>query len=275
MRNVSKTETTQHLKNLAAYGYTRVADFMGSETLARLKLLVERLHKETKHLPYAGRPDRDVDDKIIYNLQNKDKYFIDILADPFIKRTLMEKLNDPYYRFLPQDVPNYILSYYNARSSGRKLDLHIDTYIPFHGEWTWAMQVAFILDDQTEANGCTTVVPGSHLSGRYTDRDLENVVPLPSRGGDLVLWDSRLWHGTLENAAKTPRWSLIATFTTWWVKQNMDMTRSLPNRIYRQLTEEQKALLGFCSIPPKDETGRINTKSGYDTLLDFVEDYYK
>ena len=169
------------------------------------------------------------------------------------------------HRVLPPDVPNYILSYYNAWSSGLKLDLHINTYIPSSGEWTWAMQGAFILDDQTERNGCTTVVPGSHLSGRYTDRDLENVIPLSSRAGDLVMWDSRLWHGTLANVSKEPR----------WVKQNMDMTRSLPDRIYGQLTKEQKALLGFCSIPPKDEVGRINTKCGYDALLASVKDYYK
>ena len=275
MRTISKAETAQHLKNLTVYGYTRVVDFIDPETLRHLKSLVGKFYESTKHIQYEGRPARDTDDKVIYNLQNKDKFFIDILTEPFIKGVLMEKLNDPYYRFLPPDVPNYILSYYNARSSGHKLDLHIDTYIPSHGEWTWAMQVAFILDDQTEANGCTTVVPGSHLSGRYTDRDLENVVSLTPRAGDLVMWDSRLWHGTLANASKGSRWSLIATFTMWWVKQNMDMTRSLPDQIYRQLTQEQKAMLGFCSIPPKDEMGRINTKCGYDALLTSVEDYYK
>ena len=44
------------------------------------------------------------------------------------------KLNDKYYRFLPDSVPNYILGGYNGRSSGDKLDLHIDSFMPYTGD---------------------------------------------------------------------------------------------------------------------------------------------
>ena len=186
----------------------------------------------------------------------------------------MAKLNDPYYRFLPPDTPNYILNYYNARSSGLALDLHIDSQVPNPGEFTWAMQVVFMLDDMNEENGCTVVVPGSHLSGRYTDREFMNVKHLNAKAGDLVIWDSRLWHGTTENKTGAARWALIATMTQWWVKQSMDITRSLPEDIYQKLSNEQKALLGFCSIPPVDDKIRINTKCGYDFLKPSVKDYY-
>ena len=126
-----------------------------------------------------------------------------------------------------------------------------------------------------ESNGCTIVAPGSHLSGMYTDRDLTNLTKINAKAGDIVIWDSRLWHGTTENKTLTSRWALVATFTRWWLKQTMDMTRSLPNKIYKDLSDEEKLLLGFCSIPPSDESTRINTKSSYDSLLDNVEDYYK
>ena len=32
--------------------------------------------------------------------------------------------------FLPKEKPNFIINYFNARSSGNKLDLHIDSWIP-------------------------------------------------------------------------------------------------------------------------------------------------
>ena len=54
----------------------------------------------------------------------------------------------------------------------------------------------------------------------------------------------------------------------------MDMTRSMPNSIYQKLSDEQKLLMGFCSIPPADESVRIVTKGSYDTLLSDVRDYY-
>jgi hypothetical protein len=54
----------------------------------------------------------------------------------------------------------------------------------------------------------------------------------------------------------------------------MDITRSLPDSIYQQLSDEQKLLMGFCSIPPSDESMRIVTKAGYDVLLPTVDEYY-
>jgi ectoine hydroxylase-related dioxygenase (phytanoyl-CoA dioxygenase family) len=274
MRQITDSEYVQHLKNIEVYGYTVVKSFLSTNLVGILKSLVIDCHQKSAINSYVGVPQRDAGDKILYNLQNKDKLFIDILCDQFIRALLIKKLNDEFYRFLPENAPNYILSYYNARSSGSALDLHIDSHIPAAGGYAWAMQVAFILEKQDQNNGCTVVVPGSHQSGRYTDRGLENVSPVITDPGDLVVWDSRLWHGTLENKSGSSRWSLIATFTRWWLKQSMDMTRSLPDAIYQELSNEQKSILGFCSIPPVSESDRINTKTGYDSLLPHVSDYY-
>lgn len=272
-RFVTDIESEQHLKNLDVYGYTVVAEFLSQQEVAELKGRVDGLWLTAAEQKYKGRPGRDQDDKMIYNLQNKHKSFIEILGNPFIERLCMAKLNDEYYRFIPSDKPNYILSYYNARSSGSKLDLHIDSYIPNPGRFASAMQIVFLLDAMEPSNGCTVVVPGSHRSGEYTDRSLDDVRPVVAKAGDLVVWDSRLWHGTTENKSGASRWALIATMARWWMKQTMDIPRGLPEEIYRDLTERQKALLGFCSIPPADEQERINTKTGYESLRPSVQDY--
>ena len=141
------------------------------------------------------------------------------------------------------------------------------------GEYTIAMQFVFVLNSMDEDNGCTVVVPGSHLSGKYTDRDIEEKKSLIANAGDLVMWDSRLWHGTKENKNNTDRWALIATLTQWWVKQKLDIIKSLPNDIYIDCNDKQKALLGFCSIPPIDENDRINTKTGYFSLKKDIKEY--
>lgn len=274
IRKISKSEILQHEKNIEVYGYTLVQEFMSKDLVVNLKSLVESIYVGQKELSYSGVPDRDSGDKIIYNLQNRDKFFIELFMDEFIRNLLIKKLNDPFYRFLPPESPNYILSYYNARSSGGALDLHIDSHLPAITNWIWAMQIAFILEEQSENNGCTVVVPGSHQSGRFTDRGLLDVKPILSNPGDLVIWDSRLWHGTLENKTKQSRWALIATFTSWWIKQSMDITRSLPEHIYQSLSNEEKSILGFCSIPPVSEFERVNTKCGYENLRQSVKEYY-
>lgn len=272
-RTITPSERLQILKELEIYGYCVVPGFLNTSTVGTLKHKVEEFWE--KGTVFRGVPSRDLHDRIVYNLQNKDKVFIDLLSCNDLHGLLMGKLNDPYYRFLPADVPNYYLHYYNARSSGRKLDLHIDSFIPFPGKRAIVMQTAFLLDDHNLENGCTVVVPGSHLSGDYTDRELANLKPVVAGSGDLVMWDSRLWHGTRENTSRQSRWSLVATWGMWWIKPAMDMTRGLPDTIYRQLDDRQRQMLGFCCIPPKDEKVRINTKCGYDALRPSVTDYYR
>jgi ectoine hydroxylase-related dioxygenase (phytanoyl-CoA dioxygenase family) len=137
------------------------------------------------------------------------------------------------------------------------------------------MQFSFLLEDSTQDNGCTVVVPGSHQSGDYTNRDLKKVYPIEGKPGDVIIWDSRLWHGTLKNQSNESRWALIATLSMWWVKQSMDFTRSTNQAIYDKCSNEQKLLLGFCSIPPSNFYLKTNTKTGYDHLLSKVDEYYK
>ena len=121
---------------------------------------------------YKGVPERNQYDKILYNLFNIDHDFIKLLDLPIVREIAKQKLNDPYYRFLAADEPNYCLSYYNARSSGKKLDLHIDSHIPYISDYTFSLQFTFLLEDSYIKNGCTTAVPGSHKSGKFTDRNI-------------------------------------------------------------------------------------------------------
>jgi ectoine hydroxylase-related dioxygenase (phytanoyl-CoA dioxygenase family) len=73
-----------------------------------------------------------------------------------------------------------------------------------------------ILEDQNAARGWTFVVPGSHLSDNYADQStMADAVPIETKVGDIVIRDSRLWHGALGNATGSSRWSPIAKFVRW------------------------------------------------------------
>lgn len=275
-RTIHGDEKSQILKELDVYGFAKVPDFLTAETLHHLLQTTEghydRINAAGK-VSYAGTPERDKDDKILYNLQNVDHLYIDIVTSQAITAIASAKLNDPHYRFLPPDIPNYVLQYYNARSSGQKLDLHIDSHIPFAGDYTNMMQFVILMENSDEENGCTVAVPGSHKSAKFTDRDLKNVKPLTGKAGDLICWDSRTWHGTLENISGRSRWALIATLSMWWVKPSMDIVRAMNNDIYQKCTDQQKQLMGFCAIPPVDPFERNNTKCGYEFLKPSVKDY--
>lgn len=263
----------KYINEIKKKGFVKIKKFISLKEASKLKNLVI---KESNHLAiknYNGVPKRDSEDRILYNLQNKNFAFIKLISKKKILDIAKYFLNDPYYRFIKKTKPNFNLLYYNARSSGKELPLHIDCYLPFKGDKTNMMQFVILLDNSNIENGCTKVVPKSHLTGKFSNRKTNKIEPLIGNVGDLIIWDSRIWHGTYKNTVKKSRWALVATFGCWWLKPSMDITRSLPNLIYKKCNKLQKQILGFCAIPPKDEFERINTKTGYKDLKKKVSDY--
>ncbi|MBH67686.1 MAG: hypothetical protein CMM58_04970 [Rhodospirillaceae bacterium] len=273
-RPIDFKEENQHLKRIRSSGYTVIEQVLNDQLITKLLTKVLRNFDGQSSLPIAEVP-MEWDANWVLNLQNKDKEFIDLLDMSIVKRLMMASLNDPHFRHFPVSDPNYILGQFVARSSVEELELHIDAGMPQPGKSTTMMQLSFILEDVTLENGCTVVVPGSHLLGEYSDRDYKNVIPIPARAGDILVWDARLWHGSRKNITKKTRWCIIATFQRWWIKQSFDIPRGLPQNIYAQLTNKQKALLGYSTVPPINEKERRTRAMKYSELADTVDGFYK
>ena len=110
--------------------------------------------------------------------------------------------------------------------------------------------------------------------GHLPDRSLTDVaIELSCNPGDVIVWDSRLWHGALQNVTGADRWSLVATFRPWFLKQNYDPVLGMPEELYAVLDDQQKALCGFLSRPPRDEKEKVSLKEGYEGLRPRVADY--
>ena len=265
-----------YLQAIAERGYTVLPGEVPPAEVESILASMRRLHSERGQADDADQPMLNRGHAIVYNLQREDVLYPRMFTgNPLIMGILKGLLNDVWYKQIPQDQPNFILRSILGRSSGPgPLPLHIDSFIPSGGALCFTCQAALVLEDQTVERGCTVVVPGSHLSDRYADQAaMADAVPLQANAGDVVIWDSRLWHGALGNSTPLSRWSLIATFARWWIKQNYDMTGTLPQGIYDQLTDDEKAVFGFCYIPPRDERERADMKCGHMDLRPTVADY--
>jgi hypothetical protein len=265
-----------HLEALANDGYSVIAQGVSPETVTTL---LDAMRQRSAALAQNGHLDQPFLNRghdVLYNLQREDVMYARPFTDnPLVMAILRGLLNDTWYKQIPQDQPNFILRALAGRSSGEgAMPLHIDSFVPSSGKHCIACQVAVVLEDQTPERGCTVVVPGSHLSDRYADQSaMADAIPIQSKAGDIVIWDSRLWHGALGNTSGNSRWSLIATFVRWWMKQNFDVTGTLPQPIYEALTDDEKAVFGYCSLPPRDEYERTDIKTGHDSLKPTVAAY--
>jgi hypothetical protein len=265
-----------HLNALANSGYTVISGGMNRTAATDLLAAMRLLDGLPSRVADADQPFLNRGHNVLYNLQREDLIFSRAFTrNPLIMKILCGLLNDPWYRQIPRDQPNFILRALAGRSSGKTpLPLHIDSFVPSSGQHCIACQVAFILEDQTLETGCTLVVPGSHHSDAYADQAaMSQAIPLETRVGDIVIWDGRLWHGALGNKTDASRWSLIATFVRWWLKQNFDMTGTLPPAFYEALSDDEKVIFGYCSMPPRDEFERLDIKSGHGQLKARIADY--
>ena len=257
-----------YLEQIKKDGYCVLPQVLSQNQVNNFLTKIKELYKETKDKICQDTPYLNTNQPNVYNLQNKDINFIKLLFDnKEIEHILIKHLNDKWYKQIPQDQPNYILRSFGARSSNSALPLHIDSFIPYQGEEVIAMQMVIVLEDMSIENGCTVVIPGSHQIGEYADNTkFNNATPLLLKAGDIAIWDSRIWHGTTNNKTENTRWTIIATFTRWWIKQHFDITKALPEEIKNQLSQKEKSILGFASVPYLSEYEGIEMKKGYNEL---------
>lgn len=262
------------IKQIETIGYCRIPQVYDTEQVKKTLDLAIYWYGQNKGKLADNLPSL-AEGPFLWNPQNKDIYFLKmIFHSPPVEDILKHFLNDKWFKQIPQDQPNYILRNLLARTSDKVLPMHVDSLIPYGGYYCFVMQVSMLLEDMTESNGCTMVVPGSHKSGEYVDQNaFEIATPLEGKAGDVLIWDSRIWHGARQNKGGGSRWALIATYTRWWLKQMFNITGSMPQEIYEQLTDPQKAVMGFCSIPYLDEADGVDMKRGYESLLPDVAGY--
>jgi len=268
-RILKMSAAEQYIRTIREQGYVLIKAGNSAAAVARLLEKIKEIAATTESPGGSGVPYLNRGHHMLYNMQNKEFLFVEAkLRHVLVTEILMALLNDEWYKQIPPGNPSYILRSMLARSGGESpLPLHIDSFIPSSGSYCWSAQASFILEDQTAENGCTIAVPGSHLFDRYASPDdMGKAVKIESQAGDILVWDSRLWHGTSGNKSGKTRWAFISTFTRWWLKQNYQITETFPVDFYRRLSDAEKAVIGYCSIPSRDEYDRIDIKGGYEIL---------
>ncbi len=108
------------------------------------------------------------------------------------------------------------------------------------------------LDDFTEDNGATVVVPGTHQktnvpSEAYCRR---NSVKALGPAGSMLLFDSTLLHAAGQNTSGRDRLAINQQFTRSYFKQQLDYVRALSDETLSILPERTQQLLGWYTRVP-------------------------
>ena len=128
-----------------------------------------------------------------------------------------------------------------------------------HADWGAAVQPGdyrvcnsiWLLDDFTDENGATRVVPGTHLSAKMPHADMADVsAPHPdekkvvAHAGTVVVFNSHTWHGGTLNATNKPRRAMHSYFCRRDEAQQLDQGKYLREETRARLGEAARVVLG-------------------------------
>jgi len=105
----------------------------------------------------------------------------------------------------------------------------------------------FAIDEFTEQNGATLVVPGTHQQAEPPDpRYLAAAaVPAVCPAGSMLVFDSTLWHAAGANVSGRDRLAINHQFTRSFFKQQVDYVRALGEEKVLAQAPRTQQLLGW------------------------------
>ena len=176
------------------------------------------------------------------DLVNKDPVFDVCFTHPKILAAMAYVLGD------------FTLSSLNARAAlpghGQQR-LHADWGVPVEAGNYRVCNSIWLIDDFTQANGPTRVVPGSHRSARLPREVMADPfgphpaeVKVLGEAGTVVIFNSHLWHGGTRNVTGRPRRALHSYFCRRGLKQQLDQRAYVRPETLARLSPAARYILG-------------------------------
>jgi ectoine hydroxylase-related dioxygenase (phytanoyl-CoA dioxygenase family) len=254
--------TEDQKRRLDTDGYLALEGLMDAALLEQVRAQVERLFEiegdragaEFKQEPHSRR---------LANLVDKGEIFERIIQTPRVLECMEHVLG-----------PRFKLSSLNIRSAdpdnGGSQPLHADSGAVADDQGYWVCNSVWMLDDFTEENGATRMVPGSHRWGVTPQEVVSDLyAPHPSEilltgpAGTVVVMNAHMWHGGTANRTTAHRRAMHVYYTRWDKPQQQYQRRLLRPEVQVRLSPAARLLLAL-DDPLNDElSAQFSNISGF------------
>ena len=114
--------------------------------------------------------------------------------------------------------------------------------------------VICLLDDSTKNNGATILMKKSHKQIQKPSKKkfFENSIVATGKKGDLIVFDSNMWHCSGKNTTDDDRFIVTIVYSKPFVKQALDYPRALGPKFQKKISPFLKQILGYNARVPKN-----------------------
>ncbi|MBA4795249.1 phytanoyl-CoA dioxygenase family protein [Phenylobacterium sp.] len=231
-----------HAQRIEADGYTIIEDFLGADQLARVRrALAPHLRSRHGRNAFEGfRTER------VYTLVARGKVFEEMTEEPRILALLD--------RFL---LPGYLLTAsqaINIEPGEAAQGVHYDDafYNLPRPRPAASLSVIVAVDDFTETNGATDILPGSH---RWSDEEVTafslrpdaaaQLKPAVMPAGSAMVFQGHMLHRGGANRSDAPRLALTNQYCQPWGRTQENFFLGVPRELVRTMSPRLQALLGY------------------------------
>jgi hypothetical protein len=190
-------------RDIKEFGLCMIPDVLHGSKLSRVRDALYRAAEDDRARGWEQKNfgldyDHDKSNQRVWNVLSRDPVFADLVEHPLALELVKSVVGWPAL------LGN--LSANITGPGGGEMVLHADQiFVP--EPWPTDPQgvnVAWCVDDFTEENGATRMVPGSHRLHRSPREDEADTptVPLEAPAGTMVVFESRVWHKTGFNRTK-------------------------------------------------------------------------
>ena len=229
------------LADVQERGYVIIPELVPRETMAAIK------DAAGPFLQYDGRNEIEgYKTRRIYSVIEKT-----LACNPLVEHPLILALLDQIL------LPNYLLSQLQV------IDIHPgEVEQPLHHDDGFyplarpraAVSAATIwaIDDFTEDNGATLVLPMSHLWGARAPAEVDRaaLVPAVMPAGSVVFFLGTLWHGAGANRSRATRMASTAQYCEPWARQQENYSLAISRGRAKLCSETIQAMLGYSMLFP-------------------------
>ena len=237
-----KDNCMQH--ELGKDGYIKIPNFFSLSTIERLRIALDScilkyasIHESLGYTkPTQGGA---------HHLLIDGDVFLDILND-FAKLSIIADALEGKF------IVNSFGGFNNVKDADLYVcNIHRDIRLFLPGR-PLMLNLLVMLDDFTLDNGATHVLSGSHKEEFKPEADafFGTGTRIIGEAGDILIFDSRLWHAAGKNTTDKPRRALTITFTNPFFKQQFNYCLNFSSEQIKSMSDAQKQLLGYFSRTP-------------------------
>ncbi len=246
--STSPGDFIDRLSDLAEHGFTVVPEVLVGDTLKRTRDALYRAADSDRARrreieTFALDIGEKESNQRIWNVLSRDPLFEDLAAHPLALAYIREVIGWPAL------LGNLSANICGPGCAGGYL--HADQMFlqePWPVAGPQGLNVAWAIDDFTEDNGATRVVPGSHKLNRAVRADEydSGTVALVAPAGSAIVFESRLWHKTGANTtAGQTRAGIFGWYTKTYVRTQENWFLALKPEVRQFASEEMLTLLGY------------------------------